>query len=143
MPTRKATARWEGGIKGGKGRFQGETGTIAGPYTVGSRFESEKGSNPEELLAAAHAACYSMALAVALDKNGTPPAYVETGAACTVEKAGEGWKISSMKLTTRAKVPGMSEADFRKFAEGAKEGCPVSGAFKGNLRIELDATLDK
>ena len=143
MPTRSATARWEGGIKGGKGRFQGETGTIAGPYTVGSRFESEKGSNPEELLAAAHAACYSMALAVALDKNGTPPSHVETKAACTVEKAGEGWKISSMKLTARAKVPGLSESDFRKFAEGAKEGCPVSGAFKGNLRIELDATLDK
>ena len=143
MPTRNATARWEGGIKGGKGRFDGESGSIGGPYTVGSRFESEKGSNPEELLAAAHAACYSMALAVALDRNGTTATHVETRAACTVEKAGEGWKISTMKLTTRAKVPGLSDADFRKFAEGAKENCPVSGAFKGNLRIELDATLEK
>src|SRR5687768_9542588 len=91
MPTRNATARWEGGIKGGKGSFTGESGSIGGKYTVGSRFESEKGSNPEELLAAAHAACYSMALSVALDKNGTPPMYVETKAACTVEKVGEGW----------------------------------------------------
>ena len=143
MPTRNATARWEGGIKGGKGRFEGESGSIGGAYTVGSRFEAEKGSNPEELLAAAHAACFSMALAVALDRNGTPPAHVETRAACTVENAGEGWKISSMKLTTRARVPGVNEADFRKLAEGAKEGCPVSGAFKGNLRIELDATLEQ
>jgi lipoyl-dependent peroxiredoxin len=143
MPTRNATARWEGGIKGGKGRFEGESGGISGPYTVGSRFESEKGSNPEELLAAAHAACFSMALAVALDKSGTPATFVETRAACTVEKAGEGWKISSMKLTTRAKVPGISDADFRQKAEGAKEGCPVSGAFKGNMRIELDAKLEK
>lgn len=143
MPTRNATARWEGGIKGGKGSFTAESGSIGGKYSVGSRFESDKGSNPEELLAAAHAACYSMALSVALDKNGTPPTYVETKAACTVEKAGEGWKISSMKLTARAKVPGVNEADFRKFAEGAKDGCPVSGAFKGNLRIELDATLEK
>lgn len=143
MPTRNASARWEGGIKGGKGRFEGATGSIAGPYTVGSRFESDKGSNPEELLAAAHAACYSMALSVALDRAGTPPAYVETKAACTVEKAGEGWKISTMKLSTRASVPKVSEADFRKMAESAKENCPVSGALKGNVRIELDAQLVK
>lgn len=141
MPTRKATARWEGGIKGGQGRFEGETGSISGPFTVGSRFENAKGSNPEELLAAAHAACFSMALAVALDRAGTPPRYVETNAACSVEKAGEGWKITSMKLTTRAEVPNLSEADFRKAAEGAKENCPVSGALKGNVKIDLEAQL--
>lgn len=143
MPTRNATARWDGGLKGGKGRFDGESGSVGGAYTVGSRFESERGSNPEELLAAAHAACFSMALGIALERGGSPSKWVETKAACSVEKAGEGWKITTIRLSTRAEVPGMSEADFRKAAEGAKEGCPVSGALKGNVKIELDAQLAK
>jgi osmotically inducible protein OsmC len=142
MPTRNASAVWEGGLKGGKGTFNGESGAIGGAYSFGSRFENAKGSNPEELLAAAEAACYSMALGLGLERNNTPPTRVETKAACTIEKAGEGFKITTMKLTVRAKVPGIDAGTFRQIAEATKEGCPVSGALKGNVAIELDAALE-
>jgi osmotically inducible protein OsmC len=142
MPTRSASAVWEGGLKGGKGQFKGESGKIGGAYSFGTRFESEPGTNPEELLAAAEAACYSMALSAGLEKNGTPAERVETTAACTIEKAGEGFRITTMKLTVRAKVPGVDNATFQTLAEGTKEGCPVSAAFKGNLKFELDAKLE-
>src|SRR5687768_6386465 len=98
MPTRKGSAVWEGGLKGGKGNFRGEGGAISGAYNFGSRFEEGVGSNPEELLAAAEAACYSMALSGALEKNGTPPTRVETDAQCTVEKVGDGFTITTMKI---------------------------------------------
>jgi lipoyl-dependent peroxiredoxin len=140
MPTRSASAQWEGGLKGGKGSFRGETG-LSGEYTAGSRFESAEGSNPEELLAAAHAACFSMALSGGLEKNGTPPERIETSARCTVEKVGEGFSITTMRLHTRGNVPGLDQATFQKLAEGAKEGCPVSRALKGNLKVELEAEL--
>jgi lipoyl-dependent peroxiredoxin len=141
MPTRSASAQWEGGLKGGKGSFRGETG-LSGAYTAGSRFESAQGSNPEELLAAAHAACFSMALSAGLEKNGTPPERIETSARCTVEKIGEGFSITTMRLHTRGSVPGLDQATFQKLAEGAKEGCPVSRALKGNLKVELEAELE-
>jgi osmotically inducible protein OsmC len=141
MPTRSASAAWEGGLRGGKGQFKGESGKIGGAYSFGTRFESEPGTNPEELLAAAEAACYSMALSAELEKNGTPAERVETTAACTIEKGSEGLKITTMKLTVRAKVPGVDKATFERLAEGTKEGCPVSAAFKGNLKFELDAQL--
>jgi lipoyl-dependent peroxiredoxin len=142
MPTRTASAVWEGGLKGGKGNFKGETG-LGGTYSFGSRFESGSGSNPEELLAAAEAACYSMALSGALEKNGTPATRVETKAACTVDRVGEGFKITNMKLTVRATVPGVDEPSFRKAAEATKDGCPVSQALKGNVKLELDARLER
>jgi len=141
MPTRKASAVWEGGLRGGKGTFKGESGAIDGQYSFGSRFEEGPGSNPEELLAAAHAACFSMALSAQLEGNGTPPTRVETNAACTVEKAGAGFKITTMKLSTRAKVPNIDAAKFQELANAAVEGCPVSQVFKGNIKIELDAAL--
>ena len=141
MPDRKASAVWEGGLKGGKGTFTGETGGIAGQYNFSSRFEEGVGSNPEELLAAAHAACFSMALSAQLEKNGTPPQRVETNAVCTVEKVGDGFKITTMKLTTRAKVPKVDAAKFQELAKAAVEGCPVSQALKGNLNVQLDAAL--
>lgn len=141
MPTRKASAVWEGGLKGGRGSFRGESGAIGGTYSFGSRFESSGGTNPEELLAAADAACYSMALGAALERNGTPPTRVETDAACTIDKVPEGFKITTMKLTVRATVPGVEESTFRKLAEQTKEGCIVSQALKGNLKFELDARL--
>jgi osmotically inducible protein OsmC len=140
MPTRKASARWEGGLRGGKGSFSGESG-LGGAYSFGSRFEAAGGSNPEELLAAADAACYSMALSLALEKNGTPPQSVETQAACTLEKVGEGFSITSMRLDVTAKVPGVDDATFQKLAEDTKEGCIVSRALKGNLKFELTARL--
>src|SRR4051812_13091309 len=102
MPTRKASAAWEGGLKGGKGHFQGESGAISAAYSFGTRFENEKGTNPEELLAAAEAACYSMALSAGLEGAGKPPTRVATDAFCTIEKHGEGFKITTMKLVVRA-----------------------------------------
>lgn len=141
MPTRKASATWDGGLKGGKGSFKTETG-IGGAYSFGSRFESAPQSNPEELLAAAEAACYSMALSGALEKNGTPATRVESNAACTVEKVGEGFKITKMHLVVRAKVPNVDPGTFDKIAKATKDGCPVSQSFKGNLDLTLDAKLE-
>lgn len=140
MPTRKAEATWEGGLKGGKGRFKGQAGLEAA-YSFGTRFGDEVGSNPEELLAAAEAACYSMALSAALERGGTPPVSVKTEAGCTIEKVGEGFKITTMKLVVRAKVPGLDAESFKKVAEATKETCPVSTALKGNVDIQLDAAL--
>ena len=141
MPNRKASAVWEGGLKGGKGTFKGESESIRGEYSFGSRFEEGAGSNPEELLAAAHAACFSMALSAQLEGNGTPAQRVETNAVCTVEKVGAGFKITTMKLTTRATAPGVEAAKFQELAAAARDGCPVSQALKGNVNIILDAAL--
>ena len=141
MPQRKASAVWEGGLKGGKGTFKGETGGIGGQYNFSSRFEEGTGSNPEELLAAAHAACFSMALSGQLERNGTPPQRIETNAVCTVEKAGAGFKITTMKLTTRVTSAGLDAAKLQEAAQAAVEGCPVSQALKGNLNVQLDAAL--
>lgn len=140
MATRKASATWEGGLRGGKGSFSGESG-MGGAYSFGSRFENSGGSNPEELLAAANAACYSMALSGALEKNGTPATRVETKATCTMEKTGDAFSITTMRLDVSATVPNVDEATFRKFAEQMKEGCIVSRALKGNVKYELNATL--
>jgi osmotically inducible protein OsmC len=141
MPTRHASAVWEGGLKGGKGSFKGESGVIAATYSFGTRFENEKGTNPEELLAAAEAACFSMALSAGLEGKGTPPTKVETSAACTVEKVGAGFAITTMKLTVRATVPGVDASTFDEIAQATKDNCPVSKALKGNVTIELDAQL--
>jgi osmotically inducible protein OsmC len=139
MPTRSATAEWKGGIKG-QGSFRGQTGLNA-QFNFSSRFESGAGSNPEELLAAADAACYSMALSLALEKEGHPATNVETKADCTIEKQGEGFKITRMLLNVRASVPGVDPAKFQAIAQATKEGCPVSSALKGNVQIDLDAKL--
>ena len=143
MPTRRATASWEGGLRDGKGRFDGESGVIGGDYSFGSRFEKAAGTNPEELLAAAEAACYSMALSLALEQAGTPPERVETKAACTIEKVGDGFKITRMKLDCTARVPGADRDAFKDVAEATKSACPVSTALMGNVEIELDARLDE
>jgi osmotically inducible protein OsmC len=140
MPTRTANATWQGGLRDGKGTFKGQTG-LQGQYNFSSRFENGAGSNPEELLAAAHAACYSMALSLGLEKAGFKPQSVDTEAACTIDKVGEGFKITRMRLTTRATVPGIDDAKFQSIAAATKEGCPVSGALKNNVQIELAASL--
>ncbi len=141
MPTRNASATWEGG-KDGKGTLSGETGAVKGSYSFGSRFDEGTGTNPEELLAAAEAACYSMALSAGLEKAGTPPTRVHTEAACTVEKVGKGFKITTMKLKVRATVPGVDDAAFQKAAEATKVECPVSAALEGNVELQLDAKLE-
>ncbi len=141
MPTRKSNAAWEGGLKGGKGSFKGESG-LSGTYSFGSRFENAPQSNPEELLAAALASCYSMALSLGLEKNGTPPTRIATDVACTIDKVGEGFKITKMHLTVRGKVPNVDAATFDKLAQATKEGCPVSQVFKGNVPMTLEARLE-
>ena len=140
MPTRKANAVWQGGLQKGNGTFKGQTG-LGGQYNFSSRFENGSGSNPEELLAAAHAACFSMALAAGLEQAGFAPTKVETDAACTVEKIGAGFKITRMQLSSRATVPNIDAAKFQAIAAATKEGCPVSGALKGNVQIDLEAKL--
>ena len=141
MPTRVATATWSGGLKDGNGSFKGETG-IGASYSFGTRFGDTPGSNPEELLAAAEAACFSMALSSGLQKAGFTPTSVETKAACTVEKVGEGFKITRMQLTTRAVVANIDDAKFQSIAQATKDACPVSSALKGNVQIDLDAKLE-
>jgi osmotically inducible protein OsmC len=139
MPTRSANAEWKGGVKG-QGSFRGQTG-LGGQYNFSSRFENGAGSNPEELLAAAEAACFSMALAFALEKDGHPATSVQTKADCTIEKQGEGFKITRMMINVQAAVPGIDPAKFQSIAQAAKEGCPVSTALKGNVQLDLDAKL--
>jgi osmotically inducible protein OsmC len=141
MPTRNATATWEGGLQKGKGSFSGASGKIGGTYSFGTRFGDEPGTSPEELLAAAEAACYSMALSLGLEQAGHPPTKVETKAACTIDKVPEGFKITTMKLVVRATVPGIANDAFQKIALATKDGCPVSKAITGNVKIELDAAL--
>ena len=139
MPTRKASATWNGGLKGGNGSFRGESG-IAGAYSFGSRFENASGSNPEELLAAAEAACFSMALSGALERNGTPATRVDTNAACTVEKVTEGFGITRIALTVKAAVPKIDKATFDRLVAETKVGCPVSKALKA-VDIQVQAEL--
>ena len=141
MPTRKANATWEGGLQNGKGSFAGESGAIQGSYSFGSRFGDAGGTNPEELLAAAEAACFSMALAVGLEQNGTPATRVHTEAACTINKEEGGFRITTMRLQCRAQVPGIDRETFASIAAATKEACPVSKALAG-VDIQLDAELE-
>ena len=141
MPTRNATAIWSGGgLKAGKGEFSGESGLIKGAYSFNTRVGDEKGTNPEELLAAAEAACFSMALGNALDQNGTPAQRVETKAGCTIAPVGPGLKITTIKLDVRATVPNIDAAKFKEIAETTKKTCPVSVALSG-VDIQLNAQL--
>ena len=142
MPTRNAKAVWEGGIKSGKGTLEAESGTLKTQYNFSGRFENGGGSNPEELLAAAEAACFSMALSGNLERNGTPATRVETSAACTVDKAGDGFRITTMKLVVRAKVSGIDDAKFQEIAQKTKETCPISMAIANNVELSMQATLE-
>jgi len=139
MPTRKASAQWNGGLKGGKGSYRGESG-LSGAYSFGSRFENASGSNPEELLAAAEAACFSMALGGALEKNGTPATKIDTNAACTVEKVTDGFGITKIALDVKANVPKIDKSTFDRLVQETKVGCPVSKALKA-VDIQVQAQL--
>jgi len=142
MPTRNANAVWEGGLRGGKGTMKSESGAVNGAYGFGSRFESAPGSNPEELVAAAHAGCYSMALSGVLERGGNVPTRIATSAAATIEKVGDAFRVTKMHLVTRATVPGISAEAFQTAANAAKDGCPISNLIKGNAAITLDAALE-
>ena len=141
MATRRSSARWEGGLRGGKGTFNGESGAIGGQYSFSSRFEEGVGSNPEELLAAAEAACFSMALSGALEKNGTPPTLIETQAACTVESGGGVSTITKIELDVKAVVAGIDDAKFQEIVQATLKGCPVSKAFANNVELTANAVL--
>ena len=142
MTTSSAEGIWEGGLKGGNGTFSAGSGAFKGAYSFGTRFEGAQGTNPEELLAAAHAACFSMALSAGLEAAGTPATRVTTKASATIDKANGGFRITGIKLETRGVVPGIDEAKFRQAAQEAGKGCPISQALANNLKIEVEARLE-
>lgn len=143
MSENTATVHWEGPGKSGQGRISTDTEALRDyPYGYGSRFEDDRsGTNPEELVAAAHAACFTMAFSFACDKAGFKTTQVDTKAHVRLVKDGEGFTIDRIRLVMEASVPGIDEATFQKIAEGAKTGCPMSKALAAVPAIELDATL--
>lgn len=140
MPA-KGSAEWKGDLRSGSGTFVAGD-SIRGDYSFRSRFEDGPGANPEQLIAAAHASCFSMALSNMLAEAGTPPEWVRTEAAVTLQAVAGAPTISKIELVTRGKVPGLSEADFQRYANDAKAGCPVSKALAAVKEIHLDATLE-
>jgi lipoyl-dependent peroxiredoxin len=137
---RKARAVWRGTGRAGKGELSSDSGVLsATPYSFKTRFENEKGTNPEELIAAAHAGCFTMALAFQLERAGHTPTELTTEAAVTLEPEGQGFKISKSALTLRAKVPNIGAEAFARLAGDAEKNCPVSKLFKAE--ITLDAKL--
>lgn len=140
MIDRTASARYEGLGKAGKGHVSTQSGVLSDqPYGFNTRFEGEPGTNPEELIAAAHASCFTMALSFALAQAGHADGTLETTAKVTLDKDGDGFKISKSALTLKASVPGIDQAEFDRIAAEAKAGCPVSKLL--NAEITLDATL--
>lgn len=142
MPTRSADATWEGNLPDGNGTMRLESGAYEGAYSFRSRFEDGAGSNPEELIAAAHAGCYSMALSNVLDDAGFEPESVDTTAEVTLRMLEDGPAITKVALTTTARVPDIDNDTFQEHAEAAKDGCPVSKALAGT-EITVNATLDR
>jgi len=140
MPTRNATAVWNGTIQEGQGTMKLGSGAFEGSYSFGSRFEDASGTNPEELIGAAHAGCFSMALSGFLGRAGHSPQSITTRAKVHIVKQGDGFTITRIELHCEAKVPGMDDAAFQEQARAAKEKCPVSRALAGT-EITLDAKL--
>jgi lipoyl-dependent peroxiredoxin len=140
MVTRTSEAEWRGPLAAGVGSVKLGSGAFEGRYSFKSRFEDGPGTNPEELLGAAHAACFSMALSLVLGDAGFSPRRIATSAAVEIERSGDGFAIPRIRLTTRADVPGIDQAAFAGHAETAKRGCPVSKALAG-VEIVLDAQL--
>jgi lipoyl-dependent peroxiredoxin len=141
---RRADVTWEGDLLSGGGVVTAGTSRAfnALPVTWASRTESPQGkTSPEELLAAAHASCFAMALSFGLTGAGKPPKKLEVSAMVTFDKIEAGWRVISSALTVRGVIPGMDAAGFRKAAEGAKDGCPISQALKGNVKLSVEATL--
>ena len=137
---RKASAVWQGGLKDGRGTVSTESGVLSdSAYSFSTRFENEKGTNPEELVGAAHAGCFSMALAAQLGEAGVKPERIETDATVTLEKSGDGFAVTAVHLDVNAKIPGADEAKFQAAAKKAKEGCPISKLL--NTNITMDARL--
>ena len=142
MPVRSADAVWEGDLKTGKGKVKVESGTFDAQYSFSTRFENGKGTNPEELIAAAHSGCFAMALSAGLGKAGFTPTKISTTAKVTLDKVGEGFKITLIKLHTEAVVPKIDEKTFAEIAAATKSGCPISQALSAT-KIESEAKLVK
>lgn len=141
MPVREANAVWEGTLLGGKGRLKTETGACGGDYSAASRFETGPGTNPEELIGAAHAGCFSMALSLEIEQAGFTPESIKTRARVHLNKRDRGFAITRIELDTHVRAPGMPETIFRERAEAAKLGCPVSQLVKG-AEVTLNAELE-
>ncbi len=138
---RKASAIWKGGIRDGKGSISTDSGVLSDtPYSFGTRFENEKGTNPEELIGAAHAGCFSMALSLMLGEAGLTPENISTVASVTLEKIEGGFGITAVHLDVVARVPGIDQQAFQAAAEKAKKGCPVSRVL--NAVITMEARLE-
>ena len=142
MPTSTASATWTGNLKEGKGSMKTGSGALDGPFSFATRFEGKPGTNPEELLGAAHAGCFSMAFSHGASQAGHTPRRVQTSAKVYLEKVEGGFAITHIQLAMEADIPGITEPDFRRLAEEAKKGCPVSKALAG-VKIELEAKLVK
>jgi len=142
MPVRTSEAVWEGDLKDGKGSMRLGSGAWQGSYSFASRFQEAGGTNPEELIGAAHAGCFSMALSHGLSQAGHTPKQVRTSAKVHLEKTGDGFRISQIDLNCDADVPGLDQATFQKIADDAKHNCPVSKLVTG-ARIQLEARLVK
>jgi osmotically inducible protein OsmC len=140
MPTRSAEAVWNGDLMDGDGRMSFGSGAFEGPYSYESRMEEGPGSNPEELIGAAHAGCFAMALSGELTQAGHPPNSIRTNARVSFNKADGGWAITGVELSTEGDVPGIDETAFIEHAGAAKENCPVSKALAG-VEITLNASL--
>lgn len=138
---RQASARWQGGLESGVGTMSTDSGVLSDtPYSFGTRFEDKQGTNPEELIGAAHAGCYSMALSMILGEAGYTPEKIDTGATVTLDKVDEGFAVTSVHLEVSAVVPGADTDAFEKAANEAKAGCPVSKLL--NADITMEATLE-
>jgi lipoyl-dependent peroxiredoxin len=142
MPARRADAHWEGSIRDGKGSVRLGSGAFEGPYSFTSRFEEGTGTNPEELLGASHAGCFTMALSLALSQEGHPPDSIDTQATVRLDRDGDGFTITRIDLVTRARVPGIDQGAFDEAAKAAKAGCPLSKALASVPEINLEATLE-
>lgn len=140
---RTAQAVWDGDLMSGHGTVHGTSGALHEvPVSWKARTEVPGGqTSPEELLAAAHASCYCMALSAALGRMQKPPQHLEASATATFDKVGDGWKVTTMEISVVGRVPGLSAAEFEAAAKGAGEGCPISGALKGNVQVSVTARL--
>jgi lipoyl-dependent peroxiredoxin len=133
---RKASAEWKGSLKEGKGAVSSESGVLSkAPYSFSTRFENAKGTNPEELIAAAHAGCFTMALAAQLGNAGITPESLETNASLTLDKLDAGWTVTKIHLDVAARIPGDNKAAFEKAAEEAKKNCPISRLLKAEITM--------
>ena len=133
---RKASAVWKGSLKEGKGTISSDSGVLSNtPYSFSTRFENAKGTNPEELIAAAHAGCFTMALSAQLGNAGITPENLETTASLTLDKLDAGWTVTKIHLDVSARIPGADQAAFDKAAESAKAGCPISRLLKAEITM--------